>query len=406
MGFKGVLTTICVLIFFATAPFSDAAEDVGDYEPLGLRMSTFKAFPKLEVGYRIDSNVYATENNEENNNITLIKPAVELRSDWNNHAFNLGGNGEFASYSDSTDENYNDWALHFNGRLDVLRDRYLFAGASYNALHEDRGSPDDASGKEPAQYKLISGNIGYNHSVAKISAVFEGAIDKYDYDDVPATGTPINNDDRDRSQYKASLRLGYELQPEYEAFIKGTYFSRGYNDDTDDNGENRDSTGYEAVAGIGINFTNVTTAEVFAGYRSQDYKDAALETINGASFGGSLYWTPTQLTSVTAYVSRTVKETTTPGTSGIFASAYGVIVDHELLRNLTLSGAAYMSNSDFQKENIDRSDDLLELKAGLKFSLNRNFYLSGKFHYKSQDSNVAGSDYTRNIGTIVLGGQM
>ncbi|MBO33641.1 MAG: hypothetical protein CMM74_11810 [Rhodospirillaceae bacterium] len=50
----------------------------------------------------------------------------------------------------------------------------------------------------------------------------------------------MNNDDRDAENYVSSLRLGYEMMPEHEAFILAEYNLRKFEDNVDDIGLNRE----------------------------------------------------------------------------------------------------------------------------------------------------------------------
>ena len=97
--------------------------------------------PGLQEFY--NDNIFATDSDEEDDFITLITPGVDVRSDWTKHAFDLYAKAAIGRYADQTDEDFEDFSVGTNGRLDITQRAKLRAGVSYDRLHEGRGSPDD-----------------------------------------------------------------------------------------------------------------------------------------------------------------------------------------------------------------------------------------------------------------------
>ena len=85
---------------------------------------------------------------------------------------------------------------------------------------------------------------------------------------------------------------------------------------------------------------------------------------------------------------RTVDSTTVENASSIYKSRLGLGVDHEVLRTLVLNAELGMGKDDF--ENIDREDDLWELRLGGKYLMNR--YVQVLFGYRYQDRDTDPSD--------------
>ena len=305
-----------------------------DYDAVGIRAGSFLFLPELSISETYNDNIFARQSNTDHDFITKVLPKVTLNSDWNNHALNFSAGADIGRNLRSTNEDYEDYNFAADGRVDIRRDTSATANVKYEQLHEDRGSPDDVGGITPTEYTKLSSGIGFRNKWNRVSMTVGLDAEMQDYDDVATTGNPINNDDRDRDQYTLSTRLGYEIVPEYEGFVKASYNTIDYDAGVDDNGFNRDSDGYEITAGTRLDLSGVLSGDVFAGYRSQDYDDARLETISGPVVGAALTWNVTALTTVKGSVSRTVLETTQSGASGFFNTRVGASVDHELRRNL------------------------------------------------------------------------
>lgn len=72
----------------ADVPVSSAAPGIGTSE-VGIAVGAFTLYPSIEVQAGYDSNVYATAAPTVGSPYTLIKPVVELKSDWLNHSLRV-----------------------------------------------------------------------------------------------------------------------------------------------------------------------------------------------------------------------------------------------------------------------------------------------------------------------------
>jgi hypothetical protein len=375
-----------------------------ELDPIGIRIDSMVAFPSLEIAPEFNDNVFKTDTGKQSDLIVQITPALLVQSDWGRHFLRGYVDATSGKYIDNADEDFLDATASVDGRFDLMRDTYFSAGFAANKLHEDRGSPDNAAGLEPTDFYVYRPTVGFYNKWNRLSLGVDGEAARYNFIDAKTSTSEINQDDRDRWRYELGGRLGYEIVPQYEAFVRGSYNTIDYDDAADDAGFQRDSDGYEVVAGARIDFTGITFGDVFFGYRRQTYDDARLSTVGGPTYGGTITWNASGLTTVKGFVSRSVEETTVSGSSGSFDSEYGASVDHELLRNLILSGRGAYLNSDYK--GVSREDDYLKFGAQGKYLLNRNLYVTFKYDYERRDSNVAGQDYSQNVVLLSVSGQM
>ena len=378
-----------------------------ELDPLGVPVGSFYFFPKLTLEEKYIDNIFSVESSRNDDFITVVTPEVALESQWGNHELNLTANVSFGRYADFDKENYTDYNFAADGRLDITRESFLFGSVGFTKLHEDRGSPDDVNGSEPTEFDVSLANVQFFHQLNRLSFTVDALVRKFDYDDAPTATTPINNDDRDRLQSDLSIRAGYEIVPEYEAFVRVAVNDRSYDDNVDDNGFDRDSHGFEIVAGTAIDFGGVTFGNVFAGFQYQKFGDSNLKDIPGLTIGADLTWNVTTLTTLKGGITRVIEETTSGGASGFHSTRVRFSVDHELLRNLLLN--ANLAATQNKYKGIEREDILYELGAHVKYMMNRNFYGTILYGYKQQDSDVAGggdADYRQNLFMIRLEAQM
>lgn len=384
------------------------------YQPLGMRAGGFLVFPKLEVSEVYDDNIFLDDSGEVEDLITNIKPSLTVRSNFPRHELNLRATADIGFYASETGENFEDYGGGFDGRIDTFRRANIFGGVVYAQKHEDRGSPDDVgvggvNPVEPTEYTRITANAGHFGTLGRFNTTIEGEFTRYDYDDaVDSVGLTIINDDRDRNEIVGSVRLAYEIVRGYEAFVRGAYNFRDYEDAVDGEGFDRDSQGYEIAVGATFDLPGLFEGDVFIGYLEQDYDDPTFNTESSPTGGLSLTWNVTRLTTIKGSLSISVVETTFSPTPGVGASSYlatvgSLDVDHELLRNLIIRAGVSYTNNDYQ--GISREDDLYTARLSADYFINRYLFVGASYGFKRRDAGIADTDYEQNRFMIRVGVQ-
>ena len=403
-------------VFAALAPFAAYAQTDSrtttvmdrpreELDAQGIRQGSFLIFPSIEAKIETDDNIFATTNNTISDNILTVSPGVRADSNWNSHFLSVKASTDVVSYHHYNAEDYSDYSLGANGRVDIQRDMNVTGGVTREKRHEDRSSPDDADGKEPTAYTINGLDAGFFNKWNRVSLNADFGMRQSDYRDVETSaGAVTNNDDRDRNEFKYSVRGGYEIQPEYEAFAQLIYTNVDYRESLDDAGVNRDSKGYEVRGGARLDFTGLVFGDVFLGYLKRDYDDATLRTVDGIAAGIDMTWNITPLTTLKGGLTREVSESTQTGTSGLFSTTVNASVDHELLRNLIVSGKLGATKDEY--EGITREDDTIRAGLAGKYMMNRNLYFTLQYDYVSKDSNVVDADYTKNTVFLRIRAQM
>jgi hypothetical protein len=377
-----------------------------EYDPLGIRYEGFYFYPKWTQTEVFDDNIFAVPSGTTADLISIFSPAFQVRSDFNQHAVSVGGRADLGRYMINPSENYDDWAFFADGRIDVTRDAGLVGAATFARRHEERGSPDDVDGKHPTEFYAFAPSIGGYYQLNRISIRTEASLTRYDYEDVSTSdGDIIDQDDRDRTEYNGGARFGYEIVPNYEAFLRGTFNNRVYNDKTDTSGFRRSNHGFAIDVGAAIDLTGVIFGNVFAGYHKQYYQDSRFQPVNGVDFGADVTWNVTRLTTVKALIERRTEETTLNNASGYNSMNFGASVDHELLRNVILSASGSYQMNNYDGE-VSRDDKLIRAGAGGKYLINRYAAIGLAYNFLNRNSNEQGEDFTINQVLLTLDLQM
>ncbi|MDQ4136065.1 MAG: outer membrane beta-barrel protein, partial [Pseudomonadota bacterium] len=221
------------------------------------------------------------------------------------------------------------------------------------------------------------------------------------YEDARLTdGTILDQSDRDRTQYEARLRTGYELKPGWVPFVEGIADTRVYDRRVNDAGFRRSSEGLGARAGSTFEITPLLTGEASAGYMTRDYEDERIRELRGPIADGALIWAPTPLTTVRLRGTTELGDTSVEESNGVQVSRATFEVQHDLRRNISLIGSLTLSEADYQ--GIRLREEGFEGSVKLDYRLTRSVALRASFTHERLKSTEPGSDYTANVYLVGL----
>ncbi|SKA37267.1 hypothetical protein SAMN02745126_05922 [Enhydrobacter aerosaccus] len=391
-------------------PKERAAEN---YNAQGMRVGSFLMFPSLELNEVFDDNIFAapSSSGKTGSFIQIIKPSIELRSQWSQHMLNMYARGAFAFYSAAASQNYQDVATGADGRFDITKGSNAYGGLSYSHNHEALGTPNSPIGVfQISQYNQYSANAGYYQEFGRFRTRLDGRMDAYDYNNNgqgPAQGVIINTD-RNRIELRESLRLGYEFLPGYEIWTRGDLNQRRYANNPDSSGLFRNSSGFDIVGGFAVAVSTITSFEVFAGYVQQDYVDPAFSNIRAPTFGLTGYWSPTRELLVKPYVRRTIDDSSLTTASAYLNTSGGLDVNYNFRPNIRLDGHADYSIADYQTVAgaAGRYDQYFTIRGGVVYSPTPNFFVGPTYQFVHRTSNQVGLSYDDNQVLLRLGAQL
>jgi hypothetical protein len=163
----------------------------------------------------------------------------------------------------------------------------------------------------------------------------------------------------------------------------------------------RDSFTWEVLGGFTYDFDGVWQGRIAFGWRERSYQDSQIRTFRGPAVEGQLTWAPTLLTTVRFNISRTIEESIRRDTVSYNRTAGGMGVDHELLRNVILSGDIRADYREYQSPDQTALDAVFT--AGARYLINRNLQLVGTYAYSRRLEATNGlTEYNRNLFQVRL----
>ena len=382
-----------------------------EYQAPGIRAGQFIVRPKVDIGAGYNSNVFALSNvdaalgydsfEEESDVFGYIRPSVRVESDWSRHALAFGGYVEATRFNRYDSESIVNGGVYVDGQYDISSRAAVFGGGSLDELSESRRSYNTAFlFDEPITYTLAEVYAGFQNEAGRFRYLGRVDVDQYDFKDVrlampEGTGgvtVPADQDFRDRTATEFKGEIGFALTPDTALFLTGIYNIQDFQPSDEVTAPERDSDGYRITFGAEFDLTKLIRGRLDIGYFEQTYDDPSYSSIDGIAVDAQAQWFPTELTTVSLTGSRGVAQSAIISAGGLIETEATLRVDHELLRNLILSGFVAYGHDDYQDRIVGSTGDGVRQTAdswggGLsaKYYLNRHVSAGIDYTYETQD---------------------
>ncbi|MDB5438893.1 MAG: hypothetical protein JWM33_1320 [Caulobacteraceae bacterium] len=406
-----------VVALAQTAQFDDNAVRVGDfardravsvlerphpdYAPVPVPQGSFDLYPALSALGEASDNILA-EPSGRSDLIVHLRPSIQARSNWSRNAFNLFANADLAGYARTSSQDAISGSLGFNARRDVRGGDALQFGASIARLVEDRTAAGATPGlSDPILYDRADLYGGMVWTFNRLRLLAKADYDGKRFDNGSAGGVPVRLDFRDLDTGEATLRSEYAISPAISTFasITGNLRSPAR---TVPGIPDRDSRGYEANIGLNFQSGGLWRGEIGAGYLRQDFKNPAYVDSNGLSVHAHVDYFPTQLTTVTFEAARGVNDSGIALAGGYVFTRGSAEIDHELLRNLILTGRVAHEDDDYI--GLARTDRTWTSTLSANYLMNRAVMLnlSYRFYDRSSSGVASGRQFRVNSAQVGL----
>ena len=366
-----------------------------DFDPLGIRLGSFRLDGSVEAGGGYDSNVYGRNTNVKSSGYATEAAVIALNSDWTQHAVGASANTQSRQYLSRSNLDWTDYSLGGYGRYDFSADSNMELRYRHYREHLDVYNFDvqTAGIVQPVPYEsdeiAATGTTRFN----RLGLVATGVYRTFRFEDVVFNG--VRNKVSQQSFNSAIGAFGGSY-----ALADGRHVTAimRFQDITYSNAvsSGRDSFTYEALVGFQYDFDGVWQGRAAIGWRHRDYRSPNIKPLEGLAAEGALTWQPTQLTTVTFNIARTIEESIRQNAVSYTRTTGGVRVDHELRRNVILMADARLDNRAYQSPNQTATD--LVLTMGPRWLINRNLSLNATYSYAQRVQSSGGiQEYGRHV---------
>ncbi|TDN81210.1 outer membrane beta-barrel protein [Stakelama pacifica] len=376
-----------------------------EYEPTGIPVGGFIAFPEVVTGVGYSDNVLGSGTNRQSDGFVAFDPSIRLESNWGTNSLSIDGGGVFRRFFDVTSRNENGYFADITGRLDGERGTYLLGSAGVRRAYQSQYASDI-----PAN---TLGNISYvrsqvllrgQHEMGRFRILGAANVVGLNFSDVRSLGgAVIDQDFRDRTSAIGAARLEYAVTPDFSVFGEGDYTHIAHTRKMIGTLPNRDGEEFRLLGGVSFDLTALIRAHIGAGYIQRDFQsDAQYPRISGLAYDTRIEYFPSGLSTVTLIAKRDIEEAVTLGISGYFANTAAIRVDHELMRNLLLYIDGQYQRNNFK--DIDRIDKIALFEGGANFLVSPDWAIGGGVNYSKRKSSgaLSGPEFDEWRATLSL----
>lgn len=374
-----------------------------EYDPIPIRINSFRLAPALGLGGGYDSNVYGQTNNGKSDEFATIEPNVSLNSDWSRHALQLSGGATLRRYAHETARNESGLNAQALGRLD-LQDLTLIGVAAMVQGYEEQYSGDQPANVAIAiRYRVKSGLARAIYSTGRVRLTASGDISRITLkDSVAFDGTIVDQSYRNRTVSRGSGRIEFGATPSSALFAQVSYSRSDYGAPVAPLFIDRDSNEIRVLGGATTDLTHLIRAIVGVGFVDRRYASPAFQNIRGLAADVRLEYFMSQLSTVTFQLQRKIEDSSQLTIGGYFVTSANLAIDHELLRNLLLN-----ANVGYQRQvykGVPGSGSVYQLQTGANYKMNRNlgFKLGASYLKRTTQGTPLGKQYDEFRGTLSL----
>ena len=365
-------------------------------ETPGIRVGSFVFRPSLSQSLARES----TESAGGSASRTYLQTGLKgtLTSDWSLHQLIVTGEVTRQRNISGVGEEEPGATLDAALRLDLSHDVTLNLAAGYESTREDASDPNAVAGAaSQAEVTTLTAGI----SAAREEGILRGLVGfdlkRSTYGSARLTdGSSLSLSDRDRTTGTLRLRAGYALSPALVPFLEVSAGRMLYDDAVDSAGYDRDATDYGLKGGVAVDLGEKLKGELGLGYRTADFADARLSSLQALAAEGVIDWSPRRGTNVLVGLTTLLEPSTAPGQSGYVAHTLSLGLAEQLRDNLVarLSGSGTLRDY----EGVDLRETVWRTGAGLTYAVNPWLDLTSDLAWEKVVPDNGTSSSTLNAG--------
>jgi hypothetical protein len=364
------------------------------YDPVGIRVGSFVLFPELTTGFLADSNVLSS-NRGESDMALEFAPSARFVSDWNVHALEFNASSTLSFYDEFDSEDDRGYRFEARGRLDFTRRTNLQGIVSREQAQEDRSAINANNLPDRTDVTTQTAELALNHRFNRLSLRLRGGFTRNDYSDVTTGSITAVNDERDRDEWRQSLRASWEFKPDLSVFGEVEFDQRSFGAASQGDNIKRDSNGQRYRIGLDFgDIGRILRGEISVGYGVEKPDDNRLNQIEAFLFDANAAWRVTELTTLLLNGRTALDENTANLSGGIVTHAIGLEARHAFRRHVIGTAGVAYSTRDYDNDALE--EDEWRGSLGLEYFLNREMVVFSTYEHTDFSSSNPGSSFNKD----------
>lgn len=363
------------------------------YQEPGVRLGAYTVNARLDESVGYDSNLLGLSNGQSSGFIKT-SPSIQANSNWSRDRLGIAVSSNNYTYFSAPAQNYTDYNVSIGGGYTIGR-HDLNVGYSHFRQYELGTDIAAVATTTPLPYDVDAIRADYTIEAGRFSFTPNADFRLFQFGNAAVIGQPTNQSFRDRTIAIGGVTTRYELSDQRSILVVlqgiNSHYTRPQAGQISPN-----SKSALLLAGIDYQATGLWRYRLLAGVEVRAFEASAYGTRTAPIAEANVIYTPTGLTTLTGYVRRQIEDIQSEGTAGYTFTTTGLVLDHELRRNILLQGRGnFQAAQYFQSSGTTTS---YTLGGGVNWLLNRRLRLSFDYDFTQQ----SGPGNATVVGTQVV----
>jgi hypothetical protein len=375
-----------------------------EYDPVGVRYGNWQFGATAGENIGFDSNPLG-QSHAKSSGFNNTQANVSAEGVYDRFGVNANLGVDSFQYWSIPAMNHTDGNAYLGGYYDIgPRDRLQ---ASYTYLHSNvlpTGIDTVGTGfvgnvqNGAVPYNVNDFRVSYTTQVGRFTIIPDAGYTTYRFgsDTNPANNLTIN----DRNVAQIGTTGKYELSPGRDLVVVVRGANAGFqNNPIGVPGQNYND--YQFMAGIDFQTRGKLRFKGLVGYETRQYTaSGAGSATNSPVFAGEVIWNATGVTTVTLDANRQIADAVAGGSTTFTYTTVRAQVDHEVRRNIILTGYAQIQWADYANQG---NATLYDFGAKATYKMNRHvaLFTSAEYINRAGSGTPGGlNSYTDFIGLV------
>jgi hypothetical protein len=280
-------------------------------------------------------------------------------------------------------ENYTDWNVGISGGK-TIADGQLVAAYSHQVYHQLGTAIGAVRSETPVLDQTDTARIQYDFNFGRFTITPDLSASAYRFGAATVQGVSFSQSYLDNNVLAAGVTVRYSLSEEGGLLLVARDLRATYLD-TPAGALRNDSNSVALLGGIDYQAKGLWRYRLLAGVEMRSFDASQYGSHVAPDIEGSVIWTPTNLTTVTATVASSIEAPQTAGTSGYTLGQVHLVIDQELRRNILMQGHGSAQYLQYLQGGATQTS--LGAGVGVTWLLSRDVRLSLDYSY----SNLSGT---------------
>jgi len=374
---------------------------VAAIEPAAIDAGPVKIVPMISAQVGYDDNFFSTSANEEDDTITVLSPSVQLIAEDGLNAYRLTYQLSEGINQDHSSDNYTDHNLSADAHLEFSQRSVQDLNAAYNKGHEARGTGLSGTGgiansiDAPLEYDTQTVGFSYIYGAPEAT----GRIQVYgEHLDREYQNFRSITEGRDDTEVTLGAVFYYQVMPKTSLLFEVRNKDIDYDVDPANSLDNETRKYFVGATWEG---TAKTTGTVKVGVSEKDFDSASRKDFTSGSWEASVRWAPRTYSVVDISTSRSAAESTGNG-NFIDTKSYNVNWNHAWSDIVNTDLGLGLTSETYEGAADGRKDDTASVNMGVNYDMRRWLTFGLNYKYSDIDSNLANTDYSKNLVMLTV----